>query len=216
MTLKIFPIYKEKGPTSHDIVNQVRRITGVKKVGHGGTLDPLAKGVLVIAVGRESTREIEKYVRKEKEYIADILLGQNSTTDDAEGDKSIVKVKNKPTRAQVEEVLQKFLGTVLQTPPDFSAVKVKGQSAYKKARQGNEVKLEPKKVQIKDIEMLEYKYPKLRLRVETGPGVYIRALARDLGEKLGTGGYLADLERTKVGEFTKDKAQTIEEFAYIK
>lgn len=197
----IFGVYKPKGPTSHDIVYKVRRLTGVKKVGHAGTLDPLASGVLVIAVGREATKKLSQVVQKEKEYIADIRLGMESTTDDEEGEKTIWKVSKNPTLEQVEKVIAKFEGKIKQRPPIFSAIKIKGKRAYKLARALQNVVLKPRIVEVKEIAIMKYKWPNLKIRVVTGPGVYIRSIARDIGEKLKTGGFIAELERIRVGEF---------------
>lgn len=205
-------IYKPIGPTSHDIVDQIRKITGIKKVGHAGTLDPLAEGVLVIAIGRESTKQLSSIVKKEKEYVAQVKFGQTSSTDDEEGEKTEVVYQRKPSQEDVQEALQKFIGHIKQVPPQFSAIKVKGKKAYKEARQGRTIELEPREVNIKEIELLEYQWPLAKLRVVTGPGVYIRSLARDLGEKLQVGAYLASLKRTRVGDFTEDKAYSIEDF----
>src|SRR3989338_1427519 len=207
----IFPVYKPKGPTSNDIVVKIKKITGIKKVGHAGTLDPLSSGVLVIGVGREATKKLDSIVEKEKEYIAKIKLGETSSTDDEEGEKSIKQKINK-TKKQIERVTSQFVGSIKQVPPKFSAIKVSGQEAYKLARQGKALKLGPRDVEIKEIEIINYQWPYLALRVVTGPGVYIRSLARDIGEKLKTGGYLVDLERTRVGDFTKEKSMTIDEF----
>ncbi len=198
-----FAIYKPKGPTSNDILEELRRITKIKKIGHAGTLDPLARGVLVVGIGREATRKLADLVKGEKEYLATIRLGVESTTDDEEGEKREVKVEGIPSLKDVEEVLSKFKGEILQTPPTFSAVKVKGKEAYKLARRGETPKLKPRKVEIKEIKILRYEWPNLKLRVVTGPGAYIRALARDIGRKLSTGGYLTELERIRVGTFTK-------------
>lgn len=204
---KLFAVYKPKGPTSYDIIRQIKKIIGKKeKIGHAGTLDPLASGVLVIAIGRESTKKISETVRKEKEYIAKIKLGETSVTDDEEGEKTIRQFSNKPIRKDVEKILPEFIGEIMQVPPVYSAIKVKGDEAYKLARRGKEVKLESRKALVKEIEIRSYEWPYLILRVVTGPGVYIRSLARDIGEKLGAGGYLADLERTRVGDFTKEEA----------
>jgi len=208
-TTGLVAIYKPAGPTSHDIVDMVRRATGVRKVGHAGTLDPLARGVLVVAIGREATKQIAAVVAKEKEYIARVRLGVTSTTDDEEGEKEVHGVEE-VLRPEVEKVVEKFIGKIEQMPPIYSAVKIAGQEAYKRARRGEEVKMKLRQVEIKEIEILSYKWPYLELRVVTGPGVYIRSLARDIGGKLGMGGYLADLERTRVGDFTKEKAVRIE------
>lgn len=209
---KIFAVYKPKGPTSHDIVAKIRRLTGEKTVGHAGTLDPLARGILVIGVGREATKRLHEAVGAEKEYIADITFGAESTTDDAEGlalsavegEKTLIAVTAKPTELEIREVLTHFTGEIMQMPPQYSALKVGGKTAYSLARKGKVAPLESRKVFVKEIELLEYNWPQLKLRVVTGPGVYIRALARDLGRVLKVGGYLSDLERTRVGDFKKD------------
>jgi len=208
---KIIPIYKPIGPTSHDIVDQVRKITGIRKVGHAGTLDPLAEGVLVIAITRQATKQISDIVKKEKEYEAKIKLGATSSTDDEEGEKTEVS-SVVPSAKEVEAVLPQFIGHIQQVPPVYSAIKVGGKKAYQEARQGNELELKAREVHIKDIELLNYEYPFLNLRVTTGPGVYIRSLARDIGEKLKTGAYLASLKRTRVGDFKLEDAYTLEDF----
>jgi tRNA pseudouridine55 synthase len=208
----IFAVYKPKGPTSHDIVDQVRRITGIKKVGHAGTLDPLAEGVLVIAVTRSATKQIDSIVKTEKEYIAKVKFGETSTTDDEEGEKTKVLNSNiQITNNKIEEVLKKFVGGIKQMPPIYSAIKVKGQTAYKMARKGKEIKLEPRDVLIKEIEILDYKWPYLELRIVCGPGTYIRSLARDIGEVLKVGAYLAALKRTRVGDYKIEEAIKPEE-----
>ncbi len=198
----IFAVNKPKGPTSNDIVQIIKRENRGEKVGHAGTLDPLASGVLIIAVGRESTRKIADQVKKEKEYIAKIKLGQNSTTDDEEGEKETVEVKTKPELDQIKNILPKFIGKIMQIPPIYSAIKIKGREAYKYARAGKSIELEKRQVDIKDIKILGYSWPILEINIVCGPGVYIRSLARDIGKELKTGGYLADLERTRVGDFT--------------
>lgn len=188
------------------MLNQIRKKLGTKKVGHAGTLDPLAGGVLVVGIGREATKQLGIVVAKEKEYVATVRMGMTSTTDDEEGEKSVMDAASPPTAKTVAEAVQKFIGTIEQTPPIYSAIKIKGREAYKYARKGKEVVMEPRKVLIKEIELLEYAWPLLALRVVTGPGVYIRSLARDIGQKLGVGGYLADLERTRVGEYSIEDA----------
>ncbi len=208
----IFAINKPVGMTSHDVVNIVRRKTGVKRVGHGGTLDPLASGVLVIAVGRENTKRLDEFVKGEKEYVAEVLLGAKSTTDDAEGDIENVSVKILPTQSEIEETIKLFVGNIMQTPPIYSSVKIQGKPAHRRVRAGQEVTLEPRAVIIKSITIDHYKFPELKLKVTTGPGVYIRALARDIGEKLKTGGYLKGLIRTRVNTFKIGEAKSIEDF----
>lgn len=212
MSSQIFAILKPKGITSHDVIDKMREITGIKKIGHAGTLDPLASGVLVIGIGREATRKLSEMVKKEKEYLATVKLGLISTTDDEEGEKREVDVSEVPSVEQVRAVVRGFEGKISQVPPAYSAVKVKGKEAYKRARRGEKVELKPRMVEIKKIEIEKYEWPYLKLRVVTGPGVYIRSLARDIGKSLGIGGYLTELERTRVGDFTKGKALTLEQF----
>ncbi|MBT5338596.1 tRNA pseudouridine(55) synthase TruB [Candidatus Falkowbacteria bacterium] len=203
----IIVVDKPKGPTSHDIVDQVRRITGIRKVGHAGTLDPLASGVLVVAIGRENTKKIDEIVKTEKEYIAKIKLGETSTTDDAEGDKTqISNTKYQIPNDALLENLKQFEGEVLQIPPAFSAIKMKGKKAYELARKGQEVKMASRKIFIKEIELIKYEWPYLEIKVTCGPGTYIRSLARDIGEKLKIGAYLAELQRTRVGDYTIEQA----------
>lgn len=204
----IVAVYKPKGPTSHDIVNAVRRITGEKRVGHAGTLDPLASGILVVGIGREATKKLTLVVNKEKEYVVTIKLGVTSTTGDEKGDKTSIKGLVVSIK-EIQNVLTKYIGVISQVPPAYSAVKVDGKEAYKYARKGQEVELKPRNVLIKEIEVMAYSWPLLRLRVVTGPGVYIRALARDIGKSLGTGAYVSSLERTRVGEYTKETAVSI-------
>lgn len=209
---KMFAIWKPKGPTSNDILNDIRRIVGRKiKVGHAGTLDPLAEGILVIAIGREATRELASAVKKEKEYIAKIRLGATSSTDDEEGEKTGYEVRRPPSGQEVRDAVVRFVGDIMQTPPIYSAIKIGGKEAYKYARKGQSVEMKPRTVHVESIEVQEYAWPYLTLRVVTGPGVYIRSLARDIGEYLKVGGYLAGLTRTRVGEFTKDRVVAIED-----
>ncbi|MEK7086665.1 MAG: tRNA pseudouridine(55) synthase TruB [Patescibacteria group bacterium] len=202
-----FAVYKPKGPTSHDIIQEIRRMTGIRKVGHAGTLDPLASGVLVIGLGREATKNLKTAVEAEKEYVALIKLGMESATDDEEGKKiTNAKVLIPPIKKIKDIILKKFIGKIEQTPPVFSAVKISGKRAYKFARAGKEIFLKPRPVEIKNIKILKYKWPFLKIKAVTGPGVYIRSLARDIGRELKTGGYLAELERTRVGRFSKKNA----------
>jgi tRNA pseudouridine55 synthase len=208
----IFAINKPKGPTSHDIIDQLRKITGIKKIGHAGTLDPLASGVLVVGIGREATKKLGEVVKKEKEYLAMVRMGEESTTDDAEGEKRKFGVTEVPTLENIKKIIEKFQGEIMQTPPVYSAVKIKGRPAHRRVRKGEKIELAPRKVVIREIEIIKYKWPNLKLRVVTGPGVYIRSLARDIGKELGVGGYLAELERTRVGEFRINEAVSVESF----
>lgn len=211
----IFAINKPKGPSSYAIIGKIKRFLGgvrKEKVGHAGTLDPLAEGVLVVAVGREYTKQIGNFVEKEKEYLADIKLGQTSTTDDEEGEKTDITPLKIPTIDEIESVKKDFIGDIVQVTPVFSAAKVGGgEEGYKKARRGEKFTPPPRFVHIEKIDIIDYEWPILKLRVVTGPGVYIRSLAREFGEKLETGGYLTKLVRTRVGEFKIEEAVSLEE-----
>lgn len=202
----VFAVYKEEGMTSHDVVDIVRRRTGQRRVGHAGTLDPCARGVLVIGVGRSATRTLSNVTGDEKEYLARIRLGQRSTTDDREGEKEQMDIPTIPSEQQVLQALGRFKGVITQRPPAFSAVKIGGRPAYRFARAKKHVDLKLREVEVKQIELLGYAWPFVEVRMVTGPGLYVRAIARDLGEALGTGGYVEELERTRVGSFTKDMA----------
>jgi tRNA pseudouridine55 synthase len=206
----IFAVYKPKGITSAEALRQIKKKTGVKKIGHAGTLDPLARGVLVVGTEAD-TKKLNQSVQKEKEYLAEIKLGETSETDDAEGIKTVCPMARIPSLPEIEKTIAGFQGEILQRPPLYSAIKISGKEAYKLARRGERPALAERKALIKDIRTLDYHWPILKLKVITGPGVYIRSLARDIGEKLEVGGYLADLERTRVGEFTKEKALALEE-----
>jgi len=202
----IVAVYKEEGMTSHDVVDAVRRCTGERRVGHAGTLDPCAKGVIVVGVGRAATRTLAAIVGKEKEYVVRVKLGWRSTSDDREGQKTQVPVSQVPSEDQVRQALKSFEGTISQRPPIFSAIKVGGRAAYKLARARKPPDLAPRPVEAKRIELLSYAWPVVDLRLVTGPGFYVRSLARDLGETLGTGAYVEALERTRVGTYTKEDA----------
>lgn len=208
-------INKPSGPTSHDIVDKVRRITGERRVGHAGTLDPFAEGVLVIGVGRESTRKLGSISKDtKKEYLATLELGKISSTGDPEGDikehHNIKKVKDL-TREQVLEVLNNFLGKIKQTPPQYSAIKIDGKPAYKYAREGKEVKIPERVVEIYEIELLEFNLLKMEIKVLCSSGTYIRTLAEDIGKELGVGAYLTKLVRTKVGSYSIKESIQLED-----
>jgi tRNA pseudouridine55 synthase len=206
----IVAIWKPKGPTSHDIVDSIRRITRERTVGHAGTLDPLAEGILVVGIGKDATKRLSQEVAKEKEYETVIELGVTSLTDDSEGPFEKRENLPRPTEERVRGVLERFRGTIMQVPPRFSALKLSGKTAYKEAREGRTLALAARPAEVRSIELLEYAWPLLKLRIVTGPGVYIRAIARDLGEELGTGGYMKELVRTRIGDFTREQAFTLD------
>ncbi len=214
----IFAVYKPVGPSSNQMLSRIKKVLNIKKVGHAGTLDPLAQGILVVAVGRAYTKQLPEIVKKEKEYIAKIRLGQTSTTDDEEGEKKII-IENEPKNINlntINNILNDFKGIIEQIPPIFSAIKMNGQAAYKLARKGTDIKMRAREAEIKDIELLDYNWPYLTIRAVTGPGVYIRSLARDIGERLKTGGHLNELERTRVGQYSKEKALSLKDIASLK
>jgi tRNA pseudouridine55 synthase len=194
--------------SSMDVIRKLRRITGIKKIGHAGTLDPLATGVLLVCIGK-TTKKINELMVTQKEYIADIDLSVFSTTDDAEGELSQVSIKNIPSQEQVEQIISSFIGTIEQTPPTFSAIKIGGKPAYQWAREGKEVPIAARSISIDAIDILSYDWPKLQLIIRCGKGTYIRSLARDIGIALKTGGYLTGLIRTKVGPYTIKNALDI-------
>ncbi len=203
----IFAVNKPIGISSQKAVQKVkwwaRRESGNKKikVGHAGTLDPLAQGVLVIAIGRQFTKQIDTYVDSQKVYKAEVTFGKMSETDDGEGPIFDIKVNKIPSKKDVEQIITKFIGEIEQIPPVYSAIKIDGQEAYKRKRRGENIKMKSRKVFIKDIKILNYEYPILEIRLTCGKGVYVRSLARDIGEKLGVGGYMSGLTRERVGKF---------------
>lgn len=203
-------IDKPAGMTSRDVVNRVGRITKIRRAGHAGTLDPLATGVLVIALG-VATRLVEYVQATTKTYEAQVRLGCSSDTDDREG--SIVERAGiaAPAPPDIDAILPEFVGDILQQPPAYSALKVAGRRAYELARKGDVVTLEPRVVSIYSIDILNYQYPRLDLRISCGAGTYIRSIARDLGERLGVGGMLDELRRTAVGSFSTASAVALEQ-----
>ena len=209
----IIGINKPKGITSHDLINRVRRITGEKRVGHGGTLDPFAEGVLVVGITRESTKKLNDILKNtDKEYIGTLTLGKISTTGDPEGDITDTKkndILEKITEEDIKKTLKKFTGEIEQTPPVYSAIKIEGVPAYKRARRGEKIKLDKRKVNIKELELIEFTPPTLTIRTVVSSGTYIRVLAEDLGNALGTGAYLSKLIRTRVGSFTIKESKTL-------
>ena len=204
-------LYKPPGITSMDALRRVKRITGQRqKVGHGGTMDPLARGVLPVCFG-QATRLMDYVVGGAKRYVMDVKLGESTTTYDAEGEITATRSVDAVTRAGIESGLEPFIGLVDQVPPMYSAVKVDGQRLYKLARAGIEVEREARTVEIHGIRLTRLELPNLTLDVECGRGVYMRSLAHDLGEALGCGGHVTDLERRSCGGFSSDDGVTLEQ-----
>jgi tRNA pseudouridine55 synthase len=208
----ILLVDKPPGPTSHDAVARARRTLGLRQVGHFGTLDPFASGLLVLGLGG-ATRLAPYVTAHSKSYRALVRLGARSTTDDADGVIEEMPVAAPPERDAVEAACARWTGRVAQVPPAYSAKRIAGQRAYARARAGEAVTLAPVDVTIERIVVVRYAWPDLDLSVECGPGTYIRALARDLGEELGTGGYCAQLRRMRVGPLAVETALSWEELA---
>lgn len=211
-------IDKPSGWTSFDVVNKVRRMVAVNegkkpkncKVGHTGTLDPLATGLLVLLVGKEYTRRAQELTKLDKTYEVTMKLGETSSTGDEEGDKTAVS-GTIPTSEAVQEALGAFTGEIMQVPPAFSAIKVDGKRAYDLARAGKEVKLEARPVTISSIKLTNYAYPFVSFTCDVSSGTYVRSLVEDLGTRLGTGAYMSALRRTRIGRFRLKDARKIED-----
>ncbi len=201
----VLNLNKPPEKTSRDIVNIVQRIVKPAKVGHAGTLDPLATGVLLVCVG-PATRLISLLQQAPKTYVAEFRFGQRSDTDDSTGTVELIPDPQPVSEANLRIALQSYVGTIDQVPPAFSAVKVKGQRAYAKARRGEEVLLSAKQVTVYSIDILEYAWPVAKLTIRCGSGTYIRSIARDLGQQLRCGGLMSGLERTAIGDFCVTKA----------
>lgn len=204
-------IDKPSGITSHDAVDRLRRITGVRKIGHAGTLDPFATGLLIMAIGRDATKQISTFVKMDKEYVAELRFGAETDTYDREG-KIVKQYDTAPvTEERVRESLQRFVGPQLQIPPMYSAKKINGQKLYELARQNIEVERAPVPIELFELELLEYAWPSLTIRVHCSSGTYIRSIAFDLGRLLNCGAYLQELRRTKIGEQSIEQAISLAE-----
>ena len=203
--------------TSFDLVSRVRntlfKITGIKKmkVGHAGTLDPLATGLLILCTGK-ATKQIENYQAEEKEYIATIKLGATTPSFDLETEEDSQRDCSFVTKELFISAVKKFVGEIEQVPPVFSAVKVKGKRAFNYARNGETLELKSRKIVIKDIEIVSFKLPTAEIKVICSKGTYIRSLARDIGEELKCGAYLTGLKRTRIGNYKVENAMTVDDF----
>ena len=196
---------KPPGMSSMRAVAIVRRKAGGVKTGHAGTLDPLATGVLVLALGR-ATKAIELMMATTKRYRTVIDLSAFTSTDDREGDRTEIKGCTPPSADEIAEALTRFDGQIMQKPPIFSAMKINGRRAYKLARGGAAPVMKPRPVEVHSIDLVRYAWPEVELDLHVGKGFYVRSLARDLGEALGTGGHCASIRRTAVGPFTLEGA----------
>lgn len=205
-------VYKPKGMTSHDVVGRLRRVTKIKQIGHTGTLDPFATGVLPICIGK-STRLIE-YLEDDKEYLATVQFGKNTDTYDLDGE-VVATFDKKVSEVEVRLGLKSFEGEISQMPPIYSAIKVNGKKLYDYARAGQEVEIKPRTVFISKIELVEFNQEKqeAKLLVACSKGTYIRSIAYDLGKNLGCGAYLSALERTKAGRFNIENTVRLEDLS---
>ena len=206
----VFNLYKPAGFTSNDVVAMMRKILNMKKVGHGGTLDPDATGVLPVFTGT-ATRLLEFAVEGKKEYVAEFLLGIKTDTGDVSGKTVATKEVPEFSQADLEQVLQKFLGMQKQVPPMYSAIKIGGEKLYQLARKGEEVERAARDIEIYALEILGFNLPEIRIRVECSKGTYIRTLGEDIAVALGTVGTMKKLVRTKVGGFELADSHTLEE-----
>ena len=206
----IVNIYKEKGYTSHDVVAVLRKVVGQKKIGHTGTLDPDATGVLPVCLGR-ATKVCELLTFHYKTYEALLLLGKTTDTQDISGEVLEERDPGNLTEEEVRSCIESFIGEYDQIPPMYSALKVNGKKLYELAREGKTVERKSRKVQIHGIRILEMNLPHVRMEVDCSKGTYIRTLCHDIGEKLQVGGCMEELERTKVGRFLKEDAVTLDE-----
>lgn len=212
---EIILVDKPVGMSSFGVVARVRRVCSERagkkvKVGHTGTLDPFATGLLILLTGK-LTKQSEQFLRLDKEYEAVLRLGATSSTGDVEGEVVEQEVKRTPERKEVERILNTLIGEIEQKVPRYAAVKIGGERAYRLARRGVDVEMPVRKVKICELELLDYKYPELRVRCKVSSGTYIRALGEEIGQKLGVGAYLTELRRTKVGDYRVEEAKTLAE-----
>jgi tRNA pseudouridine55 synthase len=205
----ILLIDKPAGISSFDIIRNLRRQTGLRKFGHAGTLDPAATGLMIILVGNATKRALE-FSKQDKTYQATVCLGANSTTGDREGE--LMPVSNHvPSDQELQSALESFKGTITQTPSKYSAIKINGLEAYKRARKGEAFSMPTREVTINSLILKSYEYPILNLTADVSSGTYIRTLAQDIGEILKTGAYLKALRRTKIGQLSINQASELAE-----
>ncbi|OIO48036.1 MAG: tRNA pseudouridine(55) synthase TruB [Parcubacteria group bacterium CG1_02_37_51] len=203
-------IDKAQGWTSFDVIAKLRNITNIKKIGHAGTLDPIATGLLIVAIGREATKQIDQYMKMDKEYLVKGKFGETSASYDTE--EKVVKNKVEPiNEKEFQKTITKYLGETDQTPPMFSAKKIDGKRLYELARQGKEVERQSVKIKITKLELLSFDYPWFELKVSCSSGTYVRSLTHDLGQDLQQGAVMYELRRTKIGDYNIEQAHRIEE-----
>lgn len=194
-------INKPAGITSHDVVDRLRKITGIKKIGHAGTLDPMATGLLIMGVGRPATKEIDKFSKLDKEYEAEMFLGAETDTYDKDGKITYIDDAYSCQEEEIRDIVSGFVGVIEQIPPMYSAKKVRGRKLYEMAREGVEIERQPVSIRINDVDLLEARGKIVRFKVKCGTGTYIRSLVYDIGKELGSGAYLQELRRTAIGKY---------------
>lgn len=210
-----YNVNKPQGWTSFDVVNKLKHLSGEKKIGHAGSLDPMATGVLVVAVGKIFTKQIDRVVGMNKTYLAQITFGIETDSYDLEGKVTAIQQSPDITPAQIEAIIPEFLGDILQKPPIYSAIKKKGRKLYEYARKDIEIEIELRPVHIESIEVLSFEsgaFPTLLIKAEVSKGTYMRSLAHDMGEKLGTVAVLSQLERIAVGPYVIKDAYGLDRF----
>lgn len=206
----ILLVDKPQGLTSHDVVARLRRVYQIKKIGHAGTLDPMATGLLIMLIGK-ATKVSQYMMSMEKEYTGTVMLGQVTDSQDAEGE--VLEERSVPelSEAQVLAEMKRFVGDQYQMPPMFSAKKINGQKLYKLARKGKTVEREPRVIHVSSFELIGFELPRISFRVGCSKGTYVRTIAHDLGENIGCGGHLCELRRTGVGSFRIEDSLTLGE-----
>jgi tRNA pseudouridine55 synthase len=207
---EVFLVNKPREWTSFDVVKKIRNALKIKKVGHAGTLDPLATGLLIVCAGKK-TKSIESFMGQEKEYTGNFVLGK--TTESFDLEREVVDVAD-PAHLKIDDISKaasQLTGDILQVPPAHSAIKVDGKRVYKAARRGEEVKLDPRPVTVSEFEITHFENPLVHFRIVCSKGTYIRSLARDLGEILNVGAYLSSLCRTRIGDFKLEEAEELED-----
>jgi tRNA pseudouridine55 synthase len=202
-------IDKPPGITSHDVIDRLRRTTGVRRIGHAGTLDPFATGLLLVGVGGSATTRLSEFAGMDKEYEGTAVLGAASDTQDGTGTIAARPGAEMPTEAALRSAMDGFIGRISQVPPMFSAKKVAGKKLYELARQGKEVRREPVEIVVRSLELLGYEPPRFSFRVRCSSGTYVRTLAHDIGAALGAGAYLESLRRTAIGPYRVEDAAAL-------
>lgn len=209
---EIFLVNKPRGWTSFDVIKKIRNALGIKKVGHAGTLDPLASGLLIVCAGKE-TKNIDRYQAQDKEYVGTFILGKTTESFDLEREVIEVADPSHLNLKAIEEAAKQLTGNIMQVPPAHSAIRKGGKRAYELAREGKELKLDPRPVKVSAFEITRFDLPAIDFRIVCSKGTYIRSLARDLGDLLKVGAYMSDLTRTGIGDFKLENAVEVHDLA---